>query len=43
MSCRTAPGLEIKDFFQGAQLHLQNLTQGVVYRNKYILRLPAEI
>ena len=30
-------------FFQGAQLHLQKLPNGVVYRNQYIFRLPAEI
>ena len=36
-------GLEIEFFFQGAQLHLQKLPEGVVYRNQYILGLPAEI
>ena len=38
-----SPGLEIKYFFQGAQMHLQKLPKGVVYRNRYILGLPPEI
>ena len=40
MSCHT-PGLEIKCFW--AQLHLQNLPKGVVYRKQYIFGLPADI
>ena len=37
-------GLEsIITFFQGAQLHLQKLPKGDVYRNQYIFGLPAEI
>ena len=39
----TTTGLKIKFFFQGAQLHLQKLPKGVVYRNQYIFGLPAEI
>ena len=35
-----SPGLEIK-FFQGAQLHLQKLHNGVVYRNQYKFGLQA--
>ena len=35
------PGLEIKFFFQGAQMHLQKPLKGVVYRNQYIYGLPA--
>ena len=36
-------GLEIMFFFQGAQLHLQKLPIGVVYRNQYIFGLPVKI
>ena len=36
-------GLEIKLFFQGAHLHLQKLTKGVLYRKQYIFGLPSEI
>ena len=34
-------GLEIKLFFQGAQLHLQKLPKVVLYRKQYIFGLPA--
>ena len=30
-------------FFQGTQLHLQNLRKGSVYRNQNTFGLPAEI
>ena len=36
-------GLRIKKKIQGAQLHLQKHSKGVVYRNRSIIRLPAEI
>ena len=39
----TIPGLEIKFFFQGTKLHHQKLPKGVLYRNKYIFGLPADI
>ena len=37
------PGLEIKFFFQGAQLALSKLPEGVVYSNQYNFGLPAKI
>ena len=35
--------LEIKLFFQGAQLHLQKLPNSILYRKQYICGLPVEI
>ena len=36
-------GSKLSFVFQGAQLHLQKLPKGAVYRNQYIFGLPAEI
>ena len=35
-------GSYLSAFFQGAQLHLQRLLKGAMYRNKYIFGLPRE-
>ena len=37
----SSSGLEIKVLFNGAPLHLLKLFKGILYRNQYILVLPA--